>query len=491
MFESIRARLTLWYTAVLALLLVAVAAGTYLLLARATRRRTDASLAELAGAFHTTLEAEWKDQTPGPDRLRSAAQEAVTEFYFRDHIFGVLDPAGNILAGSKIVPNEDADFNRVSSVPAFRTLVEASSAANGAFLNMRVGRTRFRAHALRVSVAGSEVTIVVMESLRREEGLLQDVGQTFLWVIPLTLLLASAGGYYLGRKSLAPVVSMSEQARHIGAANLHQRLPVLNQRDELGYLARTFNDLLERLEKSFEHQRRFMADASHELRSPVAVISGEAEVTLSKAARPLEQYRESLEIIRQEGLRLSRIVEDLFTLARADAGQYPLSPGRFYLDELVSDCVRAARSLATSRRIAVAYQSNGELPMRADEALIRRMMMNLLDNAIKYAPEGGRVSVECKLAGSQNAVITVTNSGNGIPADQRERIFERFFRVQKARPESETDLAGAGLGLPIARWIAEAHHGSLSLLHSDGTGTTFEARIPADQSAVSAASVSR
>jgi len=501
MFDSIRARMTLWYTAVLAVLLIVVAGGTYLFFARAMQRRTDVSLAGLTAAFRTTLESEFKDQTDA-DPLRAAVQETLDEFQFRDHIFAVLDADGRLLAASN---NQAArrraiempDFSQILSQPAFRSLVGASAQSNRAFSDIELGATgdrsdeKFRAHARGVSVAGSKLTIVVIQSLRREQELLQDIGWTFLWVIPLALLLASLGGYYLGRKGLAPVVAMSEQAGHISAANLHQRLPVQNERDELGYLARTFNNLLERLEQSFEQQRRFMADASHELRSPIAVISGESEVALTKASRPPEEYRESLEVIQQEGRRLSRIVEDLFTMARADAGQYPLNPSVFYLDELVSDCVRAARSSASSRRIALAYQPTGELPVCADEALIRRMTMNLLHNAIKYTPEDGQISVECKFGGSGDAVITVTNSGPPIPADLHERIFERFFRAEKARSHAEAEVAGAGLGLPIARWIAEAHKGRLRLVRSDSTGTTFEAVIPAAHAAVPAVSVSR
>jgi heavy metal sensor kinase len=310
-------------------------------------------------------------------------------------------------------------------------------------------------------------------------------------VIPIAIFLASLGGYFLARKSLAPVVAMSSQAGRISAKNLHERLPIQNAKDELGRLAASFNELLERVDQSFERQRRFMSDASHELRTPAAILRGESEVALSRTERPAEEYRESLAVLHAEAQRLTQIVEDLFTLTRADAGQYPLSPHEFYLDELVADCTHAARSLASAKQINLTCEVPEELPIRADEALLRRMILNLLDNAIKYTPAGGRVTVSCGRSGAEYA-LSVTDSGEGIPADLQARVFERFFRVDKARTRSEHDGGGAGLGLSIARWIAEAHHGRLILERSDSNGSTFSALLPAQVSVPStAASLTR
>jgi len=285
------------------------------------------------------------------------------------------------------------------------------------------------------------------------------------------------------------VVAMSEKAALMGAQNLHERLPVLNPRDELGYLASTFNGLLGRLNHSFEQQRRFMADASHELRSPVSIIRGETEVALSQPRSP-EEYRESLAIALDEGRRLSQIVDDLFTLARADAGEYPLRPRDFYLEELAADCVRAARTMTAARGITLTYEPDGEMPLHADEALVRRLAMNLLDNAIKYTPEGGRINVACERAGAEYSLM-VRDSGPGIPAEAQEKIFERFFRLDPARTHlgrensgadtAASATAGAGLGLAIARWIAEAHHGRLTLVQSDASGSVFVAYLPANR----------
>jgi heavy metal sensor kinase len=270
---------------------------------------------------------------------------------------------------------------------------------------------------------------------------------------------------------------MGAQAERIGAVNLHDRLAVRNPNDELGRLAQTFNDLLDRLDQSFERQRRFISDASHELRTPVSILRGEAEVALSQASRSPEEYRESLAVLHQEAQRLARIVEDLFTLTRADAGEYRLAHSDFYLDELVADCVRAARALAQAKNITLVAVTPEELPVRADEDLLRRMILNLLDNAIKYTPAGGNISVACGCV-PDGYEVSVTDSGPGIPAEMQSRIFERFFRVDRSRARSGVD-GGAGLGLSIARWIAEAHLGRIDLARSDATGSTFTVRVPA------------
>lgn len=482
MLESVRVRLTLWYAGVLTLVLVALALGGYFIFRQNAVHRTDSDLAELSSAFVTTLEAEMEDQ-PGPDRLKNAALVAINEHRFRDHIFAILDSEGGLYISS-------LDFTSTKSSPesvpedflssaSFRKLVKASSGADRLYQNVKGGRSGYRGYARHFAARGRTFTLVILRSLHTQQEMLEEITATFAWIIPIGVLLASVGGYFLARKSLAPVVAMSTQAGRIGASNLHERLRVKNEKDELGHLARAFNRLLDRLNESFDRQRRFMADASHELRTPVAILRGEAEVALSRPERSLEEYRESLEAVRAESQRLTHIVEDLFTLARADAGQYPLSPQDFYFDELAADCTRAARTLALAKNISLQCDAVPELPIHGDEALLRRMILNLLDNAIKYTPEGGRVTLLCRRENGKYA-LSVNDTGPGISPDLQSRIFERFFRADKARSRAENDGGGAGLGLSIARWIAEAHRGTLELSRSDATGSTFVAFLPAN-----------
>ena len=476
MLDSVRVRLTLWYTAVLTLVLIALSTITYFIFWRSTLQRTDVNLAELSEAFLTTLDAETKDQS-GPDSLRLAGQVAITEHRFRDHVFAIFDEAGNIVVSSQDVPPASATVPLSS--PSFQRFLDASTRTDRLFGKVNGGRHGYRGFARHFSALGKTYTLVILQSLHAQQEMLEEVTATFAWVIPIAIVLASVGGYFLARKSLAPVVAMSSQAGRIGAANLHERLVVQNDRDELGHLAQSFNSLLDRLNQSFERQRRFMADASHELRTPVAILRGEAEVALSQQTRSLEEYRESLGVLHQEAERLTHIVEDLFTLTRADAGQYPLQPRDFYLDELIVECVHSARTLALAKKICLNLEEASESPIHADESLLRRMVLNLLDNAIKYTPQVGRVTLTCRREGKEYAV-SITDTGGGIPADLQPRIFERFFRADKARSRAENDGGGAGLGLSISRWIAEAHHGRLELTRSDSAGSTFTAYLPAE-----------
>lgn len=486
MLDSIRIRLTLWYTAVLALVLVALALITSILFFRNLARRTDSDLSELSDAFLVTVRAEMEDQTAA-DPFQVAVQVAIAEHYFPDHAYGVLDAGGKLIVSS--LEERPPDSTKASppanllDSPSFREFLAGASRTERFFGKVKGGKSGYRAFARRFSARGNNYTLVILRSLHPQQETLEEIEATFAWVIPIAILLASGGGYFLARKSLAPVVAMSSQAGRIGAANLHERLAIQNEKDELGHLARSFNHLLDRLSESFERQRRFMADASHELRTPVAILRGEAEVALSQQARSLEEYRESLSVLHHEAERLTRIVEDLFTLTRADAGQYPLQPRDFYLDELIAECVHSARTLALAKKIFLAFDAAPECPVHADESLLRRMFLNLLDNAIKYTPEGGRVAVECSRC-SQEYAVSIADTGGGIPAELRPRIFERFFRADKARSRAGSD-GGAGLGLAISRWIAEAHHGRLELTRSDSAGSTFTAYLPANPGPIS------
>jgi signal transduction histidine kinase len=258
-------------------------------------------------------------------------------------------------------------------------------------------------------------------------------------------------------------------------------LPVANERDELGRLALVINGLLARLDASFEQQRRFMADASHELRTPIAIMRSEAEVALSEPETSNRELRESIGIFKDETKRLTGIVEDLFMLARADAGQYKLTPKEFYLDELASEVARAVRTLIAEKGLTLQTDAAEEMPFRGDENLLRRLLLNLVDNAIKYTPRGGAVTVSCKADGKRY-LITVSDTGPGIPTEAQPHIFDRFYRADSARSRAEDDSAGltsgAGLGLSIARWIAEAHNGTLELLRTSETGSVFQMVLP-------------
>ncbi|MGB8472405.1 MAG: histidine kinase dimerization/phospho-acceptor domain-containing protein, partial [Candidatus Sulfotelmatobacter sp.] len=330
MFSSVRIRLTLWYTLSMTIVLVALAAGIYFVLRQNVIRRADANAIELADSFLSTVNAELATNPAG---VSDGIAAAISEHRFREVSFVVYDANGSLLGASEghSEAEEFSNPSREMLASSLRPLVSSSET----FRSLHLSQHQYRSYVRHFLVKQQPATLIVLQSLRQQREFLATLVDTFWIVIPLAILLAGAGGYLLARRSLAPVVAMSSQASRMGAENLYQRLKVENPRDELGHLAGSFNELLDRLSQSFERQRRFVADASHELRTPVAILCGEAEVALAQQQRTPREYRESLEILRQEAKRLKHIVEDLFTLARADAGQYPLALTDFYLDELV------------------------------------------------------------------------------------------------------------------------------------------------------------
>ncbi|CAN5419927.1 ATP-binding protein [soil metagenome] len=480
MFNSVRIRLTLWYAAVLALVLIAFAIVVYFLVAQTISQLTENAMQSAGDAFISLVNAEKDEDDEGKSNNDIFNEKIQEDFRFRDLAFVVFDEKKNVVAESFNVNNQTD-----SQLPQFKIsaeqippeIIEKSTADSFQTFSLP-DETKIKIYANTINFKGQNYIVAVLRPLTEQAQLLGKIRFIFFLVIPLVLLAAIFGGYYLARKSLAPVVEMSEKAALIGSTNLNERLPIANEKDELGELAATFNELLARLETSFEQQRRFMADASHELRTPLAIVRGEAEVTLQKEARSENEYRESLEIVREEGKRLTQIVEDLFILARADAGQFPLQKTDFYLDELLAECGRAVRTLVAKNDLKFDLETENELLFHGDETLIRRLIVNLLDNAIKYTPPNGEISVLCKSANG-NYEIRVSNTGEAIPIEAQSQIFERFYRTDKVRSRSNTkNGAGAGLGLSIGRWIAEAHGGSLKLLHSNNLETAFVMILP-------------
>ncbi|MGC1485982.1 MAG: ATP-binding protein [Candidatus Acidiferrum sp.] len=479
--DSVRVRLTVWYSAVLAVVLVLVSATTYLIIRKTSMQRTDADLAVLADSFLATFRAELADAgSTQPSAILSAARQSMIEHRTNNDDFIVLEPDGKIMASSSdaVFSGAKPDAWRSAALESseFQRFTEKSEGKEVHVETIRGERSRFRAYSRHYKANDQTYLLIILHSLHAQNETLDTIRLTFTWMILLGLLLAGTGGYFLARKSLAPVIAMGAHARRIGATNLHERLPVLHANDELGQLATIFNDLLDRLDQSFERQRRFIADASHELRTPLAILRGEAEVAMSQPGRTAEDYLESLGILHEETSRLIKIVEDLFTLTRADSGQYPLSPEELYLEEVVADCAHSARTLAREKNIELTVDAPSECLVHGDAALLRRMILNLLDNAIKYTAGGGRVDIACRATGA-GCEVHVTDTGPGIPHELHGRIFERFFRADPARSRSGRE-GGAGLGLSIALWIAQAHAGKLELVRSDETGSHFAVYLP-------------
>jgi heavy metal sensor kinase len=321
---------------------------------------------------------------------------------------------------------------------------------------------------------------VVLQVARSETSILQDQRQLLyilLLGLPIGVALAGVGGYVLARRALAPVDRMVERARSINAEQLNARLPVDNPDDELGRLATVFNDTFARLESSFARMRHFTADASHELRTPLTAIRSVGEVGL-RGRRDEGAYREIIGSMLEEVDRLALMVDRLLMLSRADSGDAKLSIDVVDLGALAEEVSEQLSVLAEEKRQSISVRCDPVSHWSGDRVVLRQALLNLVDNAIKYSPEGGAIEIHVAAA-ADGATIDVADTGPGIPDELQSHIFDRFYRVDKARSRGN---GGTGLGLAIAKWAVEVNGGRLTIESSNGSGSRF--RISLFQPAV-------
>jgi len=507
--RSIRGRLTAWYALALAGGLFVFVVASLAVLTVELEQRNDQFLIDARRAFLVELQVELGEMPSTAE----AIDRALGEVRFEGTRFAVLsDPAGRVQATPadlRLEPSGAAHADHARSV--FDSIVNAelrelraAARSTSAPPDMRTPRVfTITAGASTASAAGEDARVALdlvwlrgetfaVAALRERRGIhetLREVRRAYVFVIPFILLLAVGVGYGLARRALLPVTTMSQQAQRIGMTSLHERLPVENPHDELGAMAGVMNELLTRLDRGVAQQRGFVADASHELRTPVAILRAEAEVTLSQPSRSEGEYRHTLAVMSSATERLSRIVEDLFLLARADGGQRIVEARVLYLDEVLADSVRALGPVAAQRAVVLTFDSSATTDAATDAAttcygdatLLDRVFLNLLDNAVKYSPPGGRVRVSLCTEGEWH-VVDVRDEGSGIPREAQSKLFDRFFRVDTARTVSHatpTYSSGAGLGLAIARSIVEAHGGTVALHESGPGGSCFRVRLPA------------
>jgi two-component system heavy metal sensor histidine kinase CusS len=318
---------------------------------------------------------------------------------------------------------------------------------------------------------------VVVELTLPSEDVYQTLS-TLEWImvglLPLVLAIAVSGGWWLARRALKPVGSMTHEARSIKSADFKARLSVPSTHDELQELAEAWNELLGRIEEAVSTVTRFTADAAHELRTPVTVVRTAAELAL-RHPRSSESHRQTLEVIQQETEQMTELIEQLLVLARGDAGQWQFQFDSVFPDAVLRHLQKTISSLAESKGIRVDWVVPDQPPMiRGDESALRRLIMILADNAVKFTPSGGRITVRLVALESECA-IEVSNTGLGILPKDLPHIFERFYRGDRAR----TPGTGIGLGLAIARTIVEAHAGRIEAISTVQAGTTFRAVFPA------------
>jgi heavy metal sensor kinase len=292
------------------------------------------------------------------------------------------------------------------------------------------------------------------------------------------VIAAGAGGLFLAGRALAPIDTVTRAAQRISASDLSERLELDLPDDEVGRLARTFDGMIARLDDSFRRQRQFTSDASHELRTPLTAIKGQAEVALQRERTP-DEYRRVLTSVNHDVDRMIRLVRTLLTLARADASQIPIAKGLMDVGSIVIGAVDQMRPIAAEKGIALTVDGSESIVIRADEDLVLQLVLNLLDNAVRYTPAGGAVEASCRVSGPW-VEITVSDTGVGIPPEHLSHIFERFYRADTSRSRED---GGAGLGLSICKWVADAHGGTIEATSRPGAGSRFTVRLPLSSSA--------
>jgi heavy metal sensor kinase len=302
---------------------------------------------------------------------------------------------------------------------------------------------------------------------------LWEVLVVLMFGLPLVVALAGVGGYVLARRALTPIDHLASEARRITAERLHERLSVPNQHDEIGRLAAVINDTFARLESSFEQLRRFTADASHELRTPLSVIRGIGEVGLGETRTPTE-YKEAMGSMLEEVDRLTNLVDTLLRLSHGDAGTVRLSRKAIDLGQLTRDVVSSLGILAEERNQRLTVAVADGVVVSADRLVLREAITNVIDNAIKYSPQGSTIDIRVQMDTTQ-ALLTVADEGSGIAPEHRERIFDRFFRLDESRSR---DDGGTGLGLAIAKWAVEVNGGRISVDTGATAGSVFRIVLP-------------
>jgi heavy metal sensor kinase len=451
----IRLRLTLWYCAMFASAAVLLSVSSWWMLRRSLMATEYHELQERAEDVQLLL------TQLGPDATLDFLQQRFAEIYqVKDDgkYLQVLDPDGNWLYRSKRMIDEGLQPAALRNLPPQGTIVE-----------FHQGTRYVRALAYPIHANGRAYSVQTGIALNKSMVLLSAFGAQLLLLTPAVLVLAAVGGHFMSRKALAPVAAIATEARRINDRNLDVRLPIAATQDEISHLSETLNQMLARVESGVRSIRDFTANAAHELRTPLALIRAEVEVALSKP-RAAEEYREACEQVQMETVRMTGLIDSLLILARADAGMEAL---RFESLEANRLTFQVGEKWKTAMRLALLDFTVETEPepvfVRGDINGLQRLLTILLDNAVRYTQPGG--SVHLRVVREDGRVIfTVQDTGVGIPPEHRPRVFDRFYRVDRTRGGTSR---GSGLGLALAKWIAEKHGTSLSLESTVGKGSSF------------------
>jgi heavy metal sensor kinase len=457
MLRTIRFRLTLWYSTIVAVTFAVIAFATYQFVARTLGSSVDQAV--INEAKWVTARLERQAERSEPDSvLKEEFREHSAFFPFKEYV-EIWDSTGDIFYQSVNLVG-DTLVHHVADPSDHRWLL--------------LSITTFRDQNVRLVMSKTASATILVGMPTEFVAAAQDrLLTTLAWMGPAVLVIAVLGGTFLAKKSLSKVNKVTEAAKRITADRLSERIPDTPVDDEIGNLIATFNAMISRLDASFEQMKQFSGDASHELRTPLTVIRTQLETALNSG----DAQAETKQIIAHcldEAIRMSGTIENLLLLARSDSGQVSLRHDRVDLKALIEETYEESIILASEKAITVTLQKADMVTVSGDEHRLRQMLLNLIDNAIKYSRQKGAINLRL-VKDQAGARIVVSDNGIGIPSDEIPRIFDRFYRVDRARSR---EMGGAGLGLSITRWIVEAHGGTIAVQSDLRKGSEFTVVLP-------------
>lgn len=459
--RHVRTRLTLWYISVLAGVLVLSWSLAALFLFLQLRAQLD----HYAIQDVETIEGLLYFDTEGRISLREDYHNHPESKQLLERLVEVRSPDGGVLYRNERLADQALGGNPIAAEGVGGYSVRSAHLADGTPVRMVSRRHTLDGHALLIRLGYSE------EPIRAR---IEELAEASSLAVPFVLALAGLAGYFLARRALAPIEGMASRAEAITSDRLDERLPAGQVEDELGHLARVFNNLLARLELSFEQLRRFTSDASHELRTPLTSIRSVGEVALQKD-QSREEYRDAIGSMLEEVNRLTALVDSLLTISRADAGRIQLHPTVFSAMDLAREAAALFEVLTEEKRQRIVVRGNERVNVEADRVFLRQALVNVIHNAVKYSPVGAAISVSVEDEPAGGVRLEVADNGPGITPEHAGKIFDRFYRVDESRSR---EAGGAGLGLSIAQWAVRVHGGEIHLLTSQGSGCTFQIWLP-------------
>ena len=464
-FKSIRSRLTAWYVTLLAIILILFSVLLNYFLAKRLHESVDNSLTVSATVVATSATMRLGNSPlPGLNQLfeQFMNQGNLNKFY------RIYDGSGNVGSRSKNISASQFPLSQQAYADALEGKNSYETFTVG-------GQQPIRVITMPILLEGKLINLVqVGTSLEAVQETLRNLKIFLFTAVPSVLILAALFARFMARRALKPISRIIDTAREIGQGQeLSKRIPVLKIKDELGQLALTFNEMMNRLENSFAQMRQFSSDASHELRTPLTVLKGQNELILSKQRKP-EEYQEVISSNLEEINYMSKVLEDLFVLSKSDENQVNLDYKPVDLRALVEEVCKHAEILAEEKNIKIIIAFLEPIEIKGDEVRLRQMVWNVLQNGIKYTQQGGELKISLQNEGDF-ALLTIQDTGIGIPEEDLPLIFNRFYRVDKARTRDE---GGSGLGLSICRQIAEAHKGKIEVESKLGVGARFKIRLP-------------